>query len=171
MTKRRYLILAEGSFANETLAKTARGVLLYSSDDVVAVVDSTLAGKSTADIIAGRHRSAPIIASVSDALALRPTSLLVGTAPIGGRLPPSFRAQVLVAIDAGLEIVNGLHDMLRDDQEFVDRAATSGAKLGRSRADSSSTCFYGSGLQGPSVCRPCSRKRLCRRQEDGNART
>lgn len=129
MAERRYVILAEGSFGDEFAAKTARGVLRYSRDEIVAVVDSTLAGRNTTDIVSGLARAVPVIADVRDALILAPTSLLLGTASIGGSMPASFRTQVLIGIDAGLEIVNGLHDLLAEDREFVERAAQSGAKL------------------------------------------
>jgi uncharacterized NAD-dependent epimerase/dehydratase family protein len=55
--------------------------------------------------------------------------LLIGVATEGGHLPPAMRPTLLAAIDAGLEIVNGLHEFLRDDPEVVERAKRSGARL------------------------------------------
>ena len=45
---RRYLILAEGQFG-EPGSKTAMGVIRYGPDDVVAVLDSTRAGRNVAE--------------------------------------------------------------------------------------------------------------------------
>jgi uncharacterized NAD-dependent epimerase/dehydratase family protein len=44
-------------------------------------------------------------------------------------LPPEWRTWILEAIDAGLEIANGLHTMLNDDPEFVEHAAKHGVRL------------------------------------------
>ena len=38
--------------------------------------------------------------------------LVLGTAPSGGRVPPEWMAMLAQAVDAGLSIVNGLHDPL-----------------------------------------------------------
>ena len=43
--ERRYAILAEGRFA-DTSAKTAHGLIRYGKDEVVCVMDSTLAGSA-----------------------------------------------------------------------------------------------------------------------------
>jgi hypothetical protein len=44
MSSTRYLLLAEGFSADPHYGKTARGVLRYRRDDVVAILDSTRAG-------------------------------------------------------------------------------------------------------------------------------
>ena len=36
----------------------------------------------------------PIVATLDDALAHDPTSLLLGTAPVGGRIPPAWRSTI-----------------------------------------------------------------------------
>ena len=120
MPKRRYLILAPGHFAEN--AKTAHGVIAYGADETVAVVDPSRAGMRVCDAVPYLHSQAPIVASVDQGLAYRPNALLIGTAPKGGKLPAPWRAEVLSAIAAGLEIVSGLHDMLGDDPEFAGRA-------------------------------------------------
>ncbi len=114
---RRYLILAPGQFADD--AKTAHGVIRYGSDETVAVVDPALAGKTVREVLPHLPCSAPIVSSVAAGLQYGPTSLLIGTAPIGGKLPAHWRAEVIAALRAGLEVVSGLHDMLADDPEFA----------------------------------------------------
>jgi uncharacterized NAD-dependent epimerase/dehydratase family protein len=128
MPRRRYAIITDG-FLTDRRAKTAHGVMQYGRDDVVAVIDSAHAGKTMREVMPRLGSDAPIVASMRDALALRPTSLLLGVANLGGFIPPVFREHILVAIDAGLEIVSGLHQLLRDDAEFVERAKRSGARL------------------------------------------
>jgi len=117
MIQRRYLVLAPHLFATRN-AKTAHGVIAYSTDITVAVVDPDHAGKRVRDVVHYLDSDAPIVATVAEGLAFGPTSLLVGTAPPGGALPPEWRAEVSAAIRAKLEIVSGLHDFLGEDVEF-----------------------------------------------------
>jgi uncharacterized NAD-dependent epimerase/dehydratase family protein len=126
--KRRYAILTEG-FLTDRHAKTAHGVMQYGRDEVVAVIDSAFAGKNALAVMPHLGRSCPVVATMSEALALSPTSLLLGVATAGGVVPPAFRVQVLEAIDAGIEIVSGLHQFLNDDPEFVARAKAGGSTL------------------------------------------
>lgn len=109
--ERRYAILAEGRFLDAN-AKTAHGLLRYGKDEVVAVVDSTLAGRGVLDVMLDLRRDAPIVGSMEEALDHSPTSVLVGVAPPGGRLPAAWMEDLRRASDAGLEIVSGLHQRL-----------------------------------------------------------
>lgn len=124
---RRYVVLAPNCFADN--AKTAHGVIRYGTDDTVAVVDPSNAGKRVRDVVRYLESDAPVVSGVAQALAYKPTSLLIGTAPKGGKLPPDWRAQVLAAIEAGLEIVSGLHDMLGEDPEFSAAAQKRGVRI------------------------------------------
>ncbi|HZT11311.1 MAG TPA: DUF1611 domain-containing protein [Candidatus Baltobacteraceae bacterium] len=126
MHKRRYLILAPYAF---TEAKTAHGVLRYGSDPTVAVIDPQFAGRRVCDVLAYLESTAPIVPDVSSGMHFGPTALLIGTAPKGGRLPAQWREQILQAIDAKLEIVSGLHDMLCDDAEFAAAARSAGVAI------------------------------------------
>jgi uncharacterized NAD-dependent epimerase/dehydratase family protein len=76
------------------------------------VIDSTLAGRSVRDVMPELGRDAPIVGSLEEALELSPTSVLVGLAPAGGRLPAEWMEALNEAAEAGLEIVSGLHQRL-----------------------------------------------------------
>lgn len=125
--RRRYVILAEGLFG-EPGSKTAMGVIKYGRDDVVSVIDSTRAGRDVAEWLGPQH-AAPIVASLAEALPTRPTALLIGTAPQGGKIPPDWRAVIVEAIEHGLDIVSGLHEFVSEDPEFSALAATHGVEL------------------------------------------
>lgn len=138
---RRYLILAPDRFAHD--AKTAHGVIRYGRDEVVAVVDSACAGKSVRDVLAHSTCDAPIVRDVAEGLRFGPNALLIGTAPRGGALPPSWRRAVLEAIGARLEIVSGLHDLLGDDPEFAAAAAEAGTTIWDVRKPPAAPIFSG----------------------------
>jgi uncharacterized NAD-dependent epimerase/dehydratase family protein len=110
---RRYAILAEGRF-NDRHAKTAHGLIAYGREnaEVVAVIDSTLAGQRVLDVLPNLRRDAPIVGTLREALERNPTSILVGLAPAGGRLPEAWMGILREAAGAGLEIVSGLHQRL-----------------------------------------------------------
>jgi uncharacterized NAD-dependent epimerase/dehydratase family protein len=81
------------------------------------------------DVVPYLSSDAPIVADVAAALRFAPTSLLVGVAPTGGALPPDWRRSILAALDAGLEVVSGLHDELARDPEFAAAAERAGATI------------------------------------------
>ena len=125
---RRYVILCEGGFAEHD-AKTATGVLRYAPDPVVAVIDSTRAGSTVRDHVPGLDLDVPVVASLDEAMAGEPDTLLIGIAPAGGKLPASWRTTILQAIERGLDVESGLHDFISDDTEFAEAAVLTGAEL------------------------------------------
>lgn len=117
-------ILAEGQFAPAT-AKTAIGVLRYAPFEVVAVVDSTNAGRDAAECV-GVGAGVPVVSSVDDAIARGATVLLIGTAAAGGRIPDGYRPALARALERGVEVWNGLHERLLADPDLA-----AAAKRGR----------------------------------------
>src|SRR5450756_1048216 len=128
---RRLVILTEGGFGPHH-AKTAWGVIRYGRDEIVAILDSTIAGRNANEWLPGHD--IPAVATLDEALAIpgrpRPDTLLIGIAPTGGLLPNAWRTILLDAIRAGLELHSGLHTLLGDDPEIaaaVAAAAISGS--------------------------------------------
>ena len=115
MSEKRYLILAEGRSDDPHYGKTARGVLAYGAEPVVAILDSTRAGEM--------YDGIPIVGSVNDALCFNPTTALVGVATQGGRFPPTWRDLLKSCIAKGLDLENGLHEFVSDDAELSELAA------------------------------------------------
>ena len=127
---RRIVILAEGSFEWHH-GKTATGVLRYGRDPVVAVIDSTHAGMDAAHALGHTTLGAgiPVVRDIREALSYQPDTLLIGIAPRGGALPPEWKWQLLTAIEAGLNIVSGLHFFLSDDEELRTAAERRGVTI------------------------------------------
>lgn len=108
-------------------AKTAVGVLRYSRDPIVGLVDPDRAGKTAQDVYHVRP-DVPIFARVAD---LPPSTgrLLVGIASRGGDLPDEMRAEIVHAIERGMDVYNGLHTFLTHDEELMALATAKGVKL------------------------------------------
>jgi uncharacterized NAD-dependent epimerase/dehydratase family protein len=140
--ERRYLILAPHVFTTRA-AKTAHGVIAYSSDVTVAVVDPSNAGRSVRDVLPYLDCDAPIVVDVAAGLVHAPTSLLVGIAPAGGELPAEFRTAIADALRAGLEIVSGLHTILGDDAEFAELAKAHDSRIWDVRLPPAAPLFSG----------------------------
>jgi uncharacterized NAD-dependent epimerase/dehydratase family protein len=125
---RRLLILTEGQFGLHD-AKTALGVIRYGRDEVVGILDSTMAGRNLREFLPAFD--IPFVATLEEGLdrPVRPDTLLIGIAPTGGRLPESWRATILAAITAGLDLHSGLHQFLGDDPDFSAAAAAAGTRI------------------------------------------
>ncbi len=94
--------------------KTGLAMLRYSEADIVAVIDRATAGLSISELT-GIPRQVPIVASVEESLAYKPTVLVIGIALLGGMLPADWQQDVHDAIAAGMSIINGLHTPLNRD--------------------------------------------------------
>jgi uncharacterized NAD-dependent epimerase/dehydratase family protein len=124
---RRLAVLAEGSF-NATDAKSAVGVLRFRPNEVVAVIDSTRAGR-TAQSCAGVGGEIPVVADLEEAAAHEPDTLLLGIAPQGGNLPGSWRKLVAEALMRGWDVISGLHEFLSEDPELAALAESKSCEI------------------------------------------
>jgi len=123
--RRRLIILTE-AHSDPITAKPAASVIRYKPSEVLALLDTTQAGK-TAQQLLGVGGEIPVVASldaVPDA-----NALMLGIAPPGGRIPAAWRSIILAAIERGMDVVSGLHDFLCDDPEFSKAAQAKGVQL------------------------------------------
>ncbi|HWZ86176.1 MAG TPA: DUF1611 domain-containing protein [Thermoanaerobaculia bacterium] len=114
-------------------AKTAHG-LVRGTDRyrVLAVIDGPVAGRDAGEILDGVRRGIPVFATIADAvraLPEKPEFCVVGVATSGGRVTPGLRALLTEAIEAGLSVVNGLHEFLSDDPTAVAAAERKGVTI------------------------------------------
>jgi uncharacterized NAD-dependent epimerase/dehydratase family protein len=99
---------------------------------VVGIVDSSCPGEDAGALLDGRPRGIPVFGSVAEALATlpaRPDFAVIGVATSGGVLPPPLRDDVRHAIDAGVSIVNGLHELVSDDPTLAAAARERGVSI------------------------------------------
>lgn len=119
------MLLANHLFS-PTWAKTAVCFLMYRAGDAVAVLDADQAG-STAGEILGFGGKVPVVETIEQALALGPEVAIVGTAPMGGVLDGELHAEIVACLEAGVDVVSGLHVFLQDDLDCLEAMARSGA--------------------------------------------
>lgn len=116
----RVALLMHGSMLDPENGKTGLPMLRQSDLEIVAVIDRATAGRSVSDVMRSPDiRAVPIVRSIDEALRYRPEVLVIGFAPLGGRLPHDCRADVVGALRAGLSVAGGLHHSLSGDPEFA----------------------------------------------------
>jgi uncharacterized NAD-dependent epimerase/dehydratase family protein len=126
------IVLSEGEFGNAD-GKTGNGVVMHSTVfDSRVIIDSTQAGR-TADMVLETQcvESIPIVSSMDDALASVPEAeaVVIGAAPPGGDLPPSWAEALETAIRAGCDIISGLHVFLSEQEMWHELATEHGTRL------------------------------------------
>ena len=126
------LVLCEANF-DDNHGKTAHGLVRHTDRyDVAAVIDSTLSGRDSGEVLDGKANGIPIVASVNDGLSVspkKPTHLVIGVSTSGGVLPPELRPMIIDALTAGLTVDSGLHEFLNDDAELVSLASAHGGAI------------------------------------------
>ncbi|MEM7760046.1 MAG: DUF1611 domain-containing protein [Cyanobacteria bacterium P01_A01_bin.40] len=123
--------------------KTGLAFLRYSPTNVVVVIDPDSAGESLPQLT-GIERQVPIVSNTQGALAYAPEALLIGIAPSGGQLPTELRAEIAIAVQAGVSVINGLHTQLKPQfpnlqpQQWIWdlRQEPSGLSIGQGKARS-----------------------------------
>jgi uncharacterized NAD-dependent epimerase/dehydratase family protein len=117
------LVYCEGAF-NTTNGKTAHGLVRFTQRYKIAgIIDSRYAGADAGLILDNKENGIHIFSNISSGMEFyegehKPTHLVVGLAPDGGRLPFEARNDIKKAISIGLNIDSGLHDYLTEDDEI-----------------------------------------------------
>ncbi len=123
----RFLIIADGQFGPMT-SKTANCCIRYMPERIVGVLDRAQAGKTVQDVL-GFGGTLPVVGDFERGLALGADAVLIGIAPMGGRLPAEWRGWLRTALERGLEIWSGLHTFIGDDSELGALARERGVRI------------------------------------------
>jgi uncharacterized NAD-dependent epimerase/dehydratase family protein len=67
--------------------------------------------------------------TVAEALEGGARTLVIGVAPMGGSLPESWKAHCIEALEAGMDLANGLHSRLGADPDIAAAAARGGGRV------------------------------------------
>ncbi|MDH5786291.1 MAG: DUF1611 domain-containing protein [Chromatiales bacterium] len=126
------VVYCEGNFACLD-GKTANGLVRSSERyQILSVIDSEKAGLDSGMVLDDVPNAIPICRNLADSLAQAeaiPDYFIFGMAPSSGLLSSAERGVVLEAIAMGMNVVNGLHEFLNDDSEFVAASTASNVVL------------------------------------------
>lgn len=129
--KQKSIVLSNGGYDNKA-AKTTHGLIRGSERyDIVAVIDHKFFGKDAGVLLDGRANGIPIYKTVKEFVAsgAKAQNCIVGVAPKGGQLPKSMEADVLAAMESGMDVVSGLHSFLNDNRALVTAATKQGVTI------------------------------------------
>ena len=116
---RKPYLLYLGDATVKSDCKTAFGLRDWCRDDVLAEWSHP-----NATVTLGLERLSPAAAAARGA-----GSLVVGVAPMGGTLAEHWVADLAAALEAGLDVVSGMHSRLEAFPRLAAAAATRGARL------------------------------------------
>ena len=126
------VIYCEGQFGEQD-GKTANGLVRHSEKyEILSVIDSTHAGADAGMLLDGTAVGIPVLDGLTAAIAHAghvPDYLICGVAPADGLLSPGQRTVLLDGIARGMHIINGLHEFLTDDAEFVAASLLAGVTI------------------------------------------
>lgn len=127
ITNRKIVIYAEGRF-NAKRAKVAASFLRYHAADCVAVIDSVQAGSTVQDVL-GYAGDIPVVASLAAVLEQGPEVFMIGNGLFDNFLPEPYRAEIMLALEHGMDVVSGLHFRIANDPQLAPIASKSGARI------------------------------------------
>jgi uncharacterized NAD-dependent epimerase/dehydratase family protein len=126
------LILAPGQF-NARRAKTAFGLIRGTSRyEILGVIDPDQVGLDAGVVVDGTPRGIPIFASVAEAcqqVRIHPEWAIIGITQHGGRLSDPIKEILTATVQAGVGLVNGLHEPLSELPELCLLAEQKGVEL------------------------------------------
>lgn len=121
---RKIIILSEG-LTNPHQGKTARNLIQYKPEEVIAIYDRTQIGKSSRELLG--VGDVPVIDCFESAPLC--DTLLIGVATPGGKIPATYKEIILEAISRNMNVINGLHEFLSHDPDISKAARENNIKL------------------------------------------
>ncbi|MGA1543330.1 MAG: DUF1611 domain-containing protein [Saprospiraceae bacterium] len=120
------LVLTNGMLDTD-FAKTCHGLLRGSTKfNIVGIVDENHTGKDPSFAIgASQNLNIPIVKSIShftEHYQIAVDYAIIGIAVPGGQLPTALEKEILTALSLGISIINGLHTILSQRDDFASLA-------------------------------------------------
>ena len=126
-SKKRFVILCHDAF-NYIKNKTGNMLIRYRPDEVVAVIDTEKVGSNCEEEV-GVGGDTPVLANFNASLHLKPDTLVIGNATQGGFISEEYRQEIINAINAGCDVISGMHQFLNHDDDLRSRAEECGVQL------------------------------------------
>lgn len=121
---RKIIALTEG-YSNPHTAKTARNLIYYCPDEVIAIFDRTNGGKNSLELLGVGN--VPVITSLEEAK--EANTLIMSVALPGGKLPASYKEIMLDAISRKINVISCGHEFISNDSDIVAAAEKFGVTL------------------------------------------
>ncbi|WP_378185903.1 DUF1611 domain-containing protein [Aquimarina sp. W85] len=129
------LVYCQGAF-NTPNGKTAHGLIRFTERyDIVGVIDNTYADQDAGEVLDGIPNGIPVFKTIDTAVKKLtntnncPSSLVIGLAPDGGRLPIEAKNTIKKALEMGWNVDSGLHDFLSNDNDIMRVAQANNCRI------------------------------------------
>jgi uncharacterized NAD-dependent epimerase/dehydratase family protein len=126
-------IVITGGYLDTINAKTAHGLIRGTERfNVLAIIDHKFPGRDAGDVLEKKPKNIPVYATIADALAAIKQPIkycVIGVATKGGVIPDSLRSMIKEALESNLNVVNGLHDYVSDNEELAALAKQKGLEI------------------------------------------
>ena len=127
------IIYCESNFGKMD-GKTANGLVRYSNKyKIFGVIDSTLAGQDSGDVLDGKSNGILIYKNVKECLEKKfefnIDTFIYGMAPLSGSFSSQDEQIICFAMENKLNIVNGLHEFLTDNKIISKKAKECKVKI------------------------------------------
>jgi len=131
--KKRNAIVVTAGYLSTPNGKTAHGLIRHSDRyNIVGIIDNEHAGKDAGEMLDGKKNNIPIFSSISDFINNSPLNAefcIVGVATKGGVIPKNLRGILVEALENKMNLVNGLHEYISDDNQLAKLASDSGLEI------------------------------------------
>lgn len=106
--------------------KVANGLVRHSKKyEILGIIDSTKSGLDAGELLDGVKNGIPIFSNIEaaiDCLGFVPDHFIYGIAPLESTLSTNQRKVFFIAMEKGMNIVNGMAQYLTEDLEFIEKA-------------------------------------------------
>jgi uncharacterized NAD-dependent epimerase/dehydratase family protein len=130
--EKRAIIYCENQFGSMD-GKTANGLIRDPGHyQIIAVIDSTKAGKDSGEYLDKKWNGIPICSSLEEALTFsihRPNYFIFGIAPSNAFLQENEKTILKKAMEARMNIINPLQEFLTEDEEMMHLAERYGVEI------------------------------------------
>jgi uncharacterized NAD-dependent epimerase/dehydratase family protein len=126
------LVYSENEFGKLD-GKVANGLARQSEKyNILGIIDSTKAGLDAGEHLDNKKSGIPIFKDVDDAidkLSLIPENFIYGIAPLASFLDDEQKNIIFLAMQKGMNIVNGLPEFFTDSEEYKQKAKEYNVKI------------------------------------------
>lgn len=121
---RKIILLTEG-YSDPHRAKTARNLIYYCPEEVLAIFDRNNIGKKSNELVG--VGDFPVIGNLDDFPEAK--TLIMAVALPGGKIPISYKEIMLDAIKRKMDVVSCGHEFISDDKDLVTAALANRVRL------------------------------------------